>query len=82
MAGKKFELAFGALAPPLRTQLREIGVTAPKKETDQWQACATALTTCRLHGLVAPEVTHRGENRLCRRILDWCLENKKLVKVT
>jgi hypothetical protein len=81
MAAQPFTLAFGALAPPIREQLKERGVSVPGVEAARWQACARALTVVRLHGLVPPEVSHRGERRLCERILKWLVEHKKLVKV-
>jgi hypothetical protein len=69
------------MAPSIREQLAARGVRVDGKVMARWQACARSLCMVRVHRLIPDAATRRGEERLCRRILHWCLEHKKLIPV-
>ena len=74
----RFALHFGALAPPIGTQLLAHGITVPRRQSRVWEDLARALTLVRLHHLVSEAVARRGEQRLVRAIEKWLRDNGEI----
>ena len=65
MARTHIEL--GALAPPLDTQLREIGIT-DEKVISRFNLLGNSLSVCAVHGLIAQYMIDRGRSKLIKMI--------------
>ncbi len=82
MSPQPFTLEFGALAPSISQQLKTRGLgSIDRSMMARWEDCARSLCVVRLHSLVPAAVTHRGEQRLAKRICQWLVEHKKLIPV-
>lgn len=71
-------LHFGALAPPIRQQLREQGIRVTTALATHWQDCARCLTMVRLHHLVPESAARAGEQRLLKAIAFRLKQDGKL----
>ena len=78
LASKTIGLHFGALAPSIRRQLREQGITITTALASHWQDCARCLTMVRLHHLVPENAARTGEQRLLKAIVFRLRQDGKL----
>lgn len=61
-------ITFGALADPIRKQLRLQGLRAPREMVKAFQRCADAITLLALHNLLPDGETHKARVRLIKQI--------------
>lgn len=63
-SGISIDLAFGAMAPPLSTQLE--GTSFTEEQIDQWQKDADAITRLRIRGYISRSVAEHAIQKIIR----------------